>query len=294
MPDSDWPARNAICLDCRATFTDPDEPHVHDHELISLRNHSDRERLLSRVWGRLLRRSQSSKKPFILSLVLGTIALAGAIAVFLPMLGAASPAVAVAGLLIALVASAMRNAEHVIPASELVIERERDLPLPAVIAPPRLAGGTAIVATVDPGPTAPSPITRTPAVAFAIILSADDHDADKLLRDCATVGFSLTTMHGDTIEISAGSIEIIAHGAPHPHHAERVEEYLDALDPLRHDVDDEDPFSYQHSAEIVVRPGDHVAVHNPIKRVSFAPQSGYRQARQVFGVEGTPCIELLP
>jgi hypothetical protein len=43
-----------------------------------------------------------------------------------------------------------------------------------------------------------------------------------------------------------------------------------------------------------VRPGDHVAVHNPIKRVAFTTEGGYRQAaRQIFAVEGTPCIEVL-
>jgi hypothetical protein len=109
------------------------------------------------------------------------------------------------------------------------------------------------------------------------------------------VGFSLTTPDGDTIEIPAGSIEIIAHGTPRPVAAERVEAYLDSLDPLRVQSNDEDPFCYQHIAEIAVRPGDHVAVHNPIKRVAFAAEGGYRQAaRQVFAVEGTPCIELLP
>jgi hypothetical protein len=295
MPDPEWPARTVICLECRATFTDIDEPHVHPYQLVSLRKSWERKRLISQVWGAVTTRRRFSPRRMLLSITLGGAALGGLAAVFVPMLGVGGPATAGAGLLVMLVAQALRNTERVLPEIELIEERQRAHPLPGSPAQPRLAGGSAIVATVDPGKTVPSPLTGVAAVAFGVILSAGDHDTGKLLRDGATLGFSLTTLDGDTIEIPAGSIEIIAHGAPQPVTEARIEAYLDSLDPLRLESNDDDPFSsYEHIAEIAVRPGDHVAVHNPIKRVAFASEGGYRQAaRQVFAVEGTPCIELL-
>ncbi len=288
-----WPKRTAICLDCRTTLADRRESHAQGHTVVSLKRSAGREQLIDRVWGVWERqKGRSSPRSWAVEAVAIGIAAAGIAMVLLPF---GHPGI---GMLMALVAGTGKFLFTEATRARAIDRRVRATPLPGAKPPPRLSGGSSIVGTVSSGDTAPSPLTGTEAVAFSVTLATDAHYPAGSLNDGATLGFTITTAEGDTIEIPRGHIEIITHGKPLTRRKKHVERYLRDLDPLRARSDDKDPFQHRHAAEVAIQIGDHIALHNPIHRIAFdtsGPTPGYREAaRQIFAIDGIPCIELLP
>ncbi len=180
--------------------------------------------------------------------------------------------------------------------------RERQTALPGQEPPLLLAGSSAVMGTVADGPEGVSPLSGARGVAFTINLIVDQEEGGRVLTDAATLGFVITTTEGDDVIIPAGRIRILAHGGRTEHSGEALDEYLLSIDPLRRHDRDSDPFEHESAVETLLQVGDHVALHNIIKRTACPPPQwlgtwtgGYRGIAPSFcTIEGTPCVEILP
>lgn len=289
-----WPQRTAVCLDCRTLLRDTQEPHIPGHKVVSLRDARERDRLIERVWGPMHVEKKLHLGWSLIAVSLTAVSIVGLGALLLTGVGEWLFWLVVFGF-----GGVLSFFQNLFRRTEQEVEgRVMDQPLPGDDPPLRLAGSSAISGTIAGGKTALSPITRAPCVAFAVTLGASRHELGGALRDAATVGFAIITLSGDTIEIPAGRIELVSHSAPLQGARQATTTYLDGVDPVRRSDDDRDPFAHSAVAEVVLQRGDHVALHNPIRHKAFATantERGYRDApRQVFTIEGTPCLELLP
>ena len=259
---------------------------------------SGRARLLDRVWGEVSLKQARAPVATALLVILGVI-----IAAVIVLTPSSMGPHGVGGVIAVLIGIGSLLIQEI--NSRIMTEgRARRTPLPGKPPPQlRLAGSSSIMGTVSAGEVALSPLSYTPAVAFSITLGNDERRSDRALPgraliDSATVGFTITTAEGDSIEIPRGRIEVISRGKTLTPARGRVDAYLREFDPLRRSSDDEDPFEHHRATELVIRIGDRVALYNPIKRKAFATvgfMGGYRDpVRQIFAVKGTPCIELLP
>ena len=138
-------------MDCRTTLTHRREQHSPGHEVISLRNTANRDRLVKQVWGKLIKQAGKAPLASAVSFLTAIMAIAGV--AFL-----VAPGKAGIGLLMFLLASIARYILSEINVHITTEHRERLTPLPGVKPSPRLAGGSSILGTVTGGNTAPSPI----------------------------------------------------------------------------------------------------------------------------------------
>lgn len=261
------------------------------HQIVPLRTRSGRRQLIEYVWGKMVREASTAPIASALSFLAGVAAVVGAVMVLTP------SGLQVPGMFMALVGFGARFVLGEMNTKTVVEHRERFAPLPGIRPTPRLAGGSSIVGTVTSTETAPTPILGTDAVAFAVTLSVDENPTG-ILCDAATIGFTVVTREGGVIEIPRGTIEIVTHGRPLDRYGRALQRHLARLDPLRRSSDDRDPFIHDDVAEVAVCVGDHVAIHNPIIRKGFdhsGMAGGYREsAREIYAIDGVPCIERLP
>ena len=289
-----WPRRTAVCLDCRTLLSDVQEPHIPGHRVVSLRDANQRDQLIERVWGPLHTERKLDPVWSLLAFAVTVVSILGLGALLLSGLGELVFWAVVLGFggITSFFRNLFRKTEHDVEA------RVMNQPLPGDDPPLRLAGSSAISGTIASGKTALSPITRVPCVAFAVTMGASRQQLGGALRDAATVGFAIVTNDGDTIEIPPGRMELVSHSVPLQGVEQTTSAYLDSIDPTRRSDNDRDPFAHRAVAEVVLQLGDHVALHNPIRHKAFAAdrlERGYRDSpRQVFTVEGVPCLKLLP
>ncbi len=307
-----WPERRAICLDCRTALLDAGEPHG-GHTVVSLRSSRARRRFVDRVWGPPVLTEQARGYPWIhaAALLLGV-----SLCILVFEIGAA-PSIVVTAICAAILATVLGMLASSLTSSPLriLLGRRRRHPLPATKSPSAKllvadsagddpddtpADTPTMTGRVTATHTAPSPLTGTPAVAFAISLSmAESGSEDFMLHDGGTLGFTITTADGQDITIPRGRVEILASESPRPVAPEVVANYLSTLDPLRGDSSDGDPFTHHTAIEIVIRPGDHVRLHNRVQALGFASEDlshpSYRHPPpRTYAIRGVPRLERIP
>ncbi len=309
MIENEWPERRAICLRCRQTFADPSIPHASGHELVSLRSQPGRDRLIGHVWGMPVLTTGKLAWPPSWRIVQVVSGLVAVVCLSLGAVGLLGPIASIIGLVALLLT--LLGATHDPPEddpgpgsdhNESRWRRERETALPGQEPPLLLACSSAVIGTVADGPAGASPLSGERGVAFAINLIVDKDEGGRVLTDAATMGFVITTTEGDDIIIPAGRLRLLAHGGRTEHSGETVDEYLLSIDPLRRYDRDSDPLEHESAVETLLRVGDHVALHNIIKRSTQPPPqwlgnwaAGYRGiAPSFFTIEGTPCVEILP
>lgn len=282
MPD--WPARTAICLNCRTALGDGQPCDSRWHQTAGLRERDGREALLERAFPAESSFSRNGEPkntspprrawPWVILFLLCAVAFARFPSLLLLALGLTA-AGAVARVELRRVYAARR------------------LPRGAVREPPLLREATPIAGTVLETKQLPSPLLERPCVAFAISLEhSDGESVHTVLRDAATIGFDLETNDGQRVAIPRGRLRLAAKG-DRVFDRKAVLCYVRSLDPLGV-RSKPDPFGHRVAREAVLRVGDRVLLHNHVEQAldPDTPPEGYREAApSVLRPAGTPCVE---
>ncbi len=146
---------------------------------------------------------------------------------------------------------------------------------------------------------APSPMGGQDCVAFRVELHQPKADKSSLmLRDAFALAFEVRGHDGTRMMIQSGPVEL--HGDAHKlKRRATVECYLADLDPVGAGSGEENPspFPWREATELVLRPGDRVAVRCAADQGldPRAAPSGYRDMpRTLLLARGVPLLELLP
>jgi hypothetical protein len=298
-PSTPWPARSAICLDCRTVLPDGSPCPHGKHRTASLRDPGGRESLLSRVWGsRSLREDvrEASRAGGIgggaslfdrcsgcdVSDVGGGNALLVLVVVF------------VAIFVLWLVGRWIIRALHRRRLRRQVRARgaERDLPA---------APSTGCIGTIEShGPLLAAPVDERPCVAYGLAVMHHDGPARRapqtMLRDGATLGFEVVLASGERARIPAGPCTLDLTGARRSRPSSRLADYLRAIDPQHGQANDLEPFPCDHVDVATLAPGDRVEILSPITSIadpSVAPAS-YREAAGIMVPVGPVRLRPLP
>ncbi|HTJ46739.1 MAG TPA: hypothetical protein VL463_31750 [Kofleriaceae bacterium] len=282
----DWPARDAICLQCRTALPrDTRCPHGHDRAC-SPREPAGREALLTEVWGpppvrtRIAQAARAGGVGGSASLIdacggcgdVGSLdgwAFVAAIVVFL--------VVAIAWLVIALIRDRMRRRAAARGAQRLPV-----------------AAPTGLVGVIAPAACARDPIDGVACVAFGVELRQGTRTVT--LRDGATVGFDVVLDSGERVRVPPGACAIDLRGvrATAPDRR-RLDALLGALDPLRATSNDLDPCPHDRVFARTIRPGDRVEVLGPVVAMPdpTAQVGSYRESpRTLLVPDGAPRLRI--
>jgi hypothetical protein len=269
-----WPARNAICLDCRTALPDGHAC----HRVRSLADPAGREALLSEVWGSKSVREAARAGAYGGS---GASLLDGCSScdvgdVFDPR--------ALLVLVVVFVAIfVLRLAWRLI--AELLRRRRQRLRARGASCGNVRFGRASACGTIRAGASEPDPITGEPCVAFA----AELHYRDRvMLRDGATVGFEVELDTGERVAIAPGLCRLDTDAAVR---AAPCEHYVKTLDPQRQPGDDFDPLPGDELRVAHLRVGDRVELHGPLILEPSA-ETGYRDAHLLV-TDGVPCLRAL-
>jgi hypothetical protein len=270
-----WPARDAICLDCRTALPAGQRCHT----VRSLRDPAERDALLETVWGpKTLRRNLRDATRA--GAIGGTSAWAfdGCSSCDATDLGGGEALVVLLVVFFAIVVIWL----IVRYAVDRHRQRSQILRAKGALRGPRFTRGGpqgVIRATT----TEPDPISGEQAVAFGVELRSA---RGVMLRDGATLGFELDLDSGERIAIPAGACVIDLAKATR---TKAPELYISRLDPLRADGDDLDPFPASDAKLVVLRPGDRVELHSPLTgELDPTKESGYRDAATRLAITGVP------
>jgi hypothetical protein len=269
-----WPARTSICLDCRTALPTGQRCPSGHARVQSLHQPAGREALLNEVWGPKewrahLRNATTAGAVGGASMSWGdcigcdfvdgelALVLAGVVLVFC--------AFFMLWLLTRYVMDALRRRtalRNSLQGATAALE----------LGPPT---GLVGVVTADSAALL-APLGGGACVAFAAELTHGRKRA-VLLRDAATVGFCLELDTGERVIIPPGPCVIDLAGAERrrPAHAGQ---YLAALDPLRANSDDLDPFAHDRLATVTIRSGDRVEVLSPLEPGAITAERGYRDS----------------
>jgi hypothetical protein len=273
-PDMNWPRRRTVCLNCRTLQPNATACRAAPrHRVVDLDAKAGRDALLTRVWGdpSVRARIRTAAK------VSGT---GGATGGVLDACGACDGCGAAdvgggLGEIIAavLVVAAVFLVGYVLFLGARALWRWWRRPPPpsprgADADGLRLGSATGRTGTVVATTTALSGVSNEACVAFAVEAVAVHREREQVvLRDAATVGFEVALDDGTRVRIPAGAIVLPVAAAERRSVDARFTAYVDEVDPLRHGVDDLDPFAATHVREIVLRPSDRVEVRGALRRL---------------------------
>jgi hypothetical protein len=300
LPSPPWPARSAICLDCRTVLPSGTACPHGKHRTASLRDPDGREALLCQVWGpRSLRaRVREASRvggiggggASLLNGCPGCDVLDAADCHVLLVLVLAFFAIFALWLAGRWIFDAVRRwrfqrALHARGA-------QRDLPA----APPTGCIGTVL----GRGPLLAAPIDERLCVAFGLAITHHDGSLRRgpqtMLRDGATLGFEIELDSGACARIPAGPCTLDLTAARPARPSPRLDRYLRTIDPQHGQVDDLEPFPCDHVDVTTLAPGDRVELLSPIASIadsSLAPVT-YREAATIVVPVGPVRLRPLP
>jgi len=273
-----WPPRDAICLDCRTALSAGQPCPGGRHRVKSLREPAGREALLDEVWGpKPMRRRlrEATRAGAIGSPGVGLLDGCGSC----DLLNAADDVRILAVLVVAFIAIvAIWFAVKLV--IELVRRHRNRLRANGAGRPGPRFGRAFARGKVAAGATEIDPVTKKPAVAFGIQLREPRRGV--MLRDGATIGFTVELDSGECVNIPAGACAI---DASYGNRVSLDAAYSAAIDPLRND-DDLDPFPGTEARLVVIAPGDRVEIHGALVPAPAPGETGYRDARVVLVPDG--------
>jgi hypothetical protein len=130
-----------------------------------------------------------------------------------------------------------------------------------------------VVGTVRATRTKPDPLTRRSCSAYAAELE-DTHGI--MLRDCATIGFDVELVTGETVRVPPGLIAIDMERASEV--APDLDVYRERIDPLRSTTMDLEALPGDGVRLQLVQPGDAVEFLGEVERVPVSAPAGYRDS----------------
>lgn len=267
---STWPARSAICLDCRTVLASPDHCPHGAHRGVSLLDARGRAALVTAVWGSAL---VGDRDPSPAAEDTGRDRASSWSAWHgFDVSGFDIALVLVLGVL--LVVAVWKLGRFLMQQVDNRRHQLRARGAPRALPAPRVSGRIGTVVARD---QRFEPLTGQPCVAFGVALS---HRRQTMLRDGTTIGFDIALDSGERVQIPAGLVAIAATRAAQHVHDARIAEYLLALDPARRHRAHDDPFVYDDARLTLVRPGDRIELLSPV--ASIADPAGlpvaYREA----------------
>jgi hypothetical protein len=179
-----------------------------------------------------------------------------------------------------------------------LVRRRRQAPKPkGALLPVRRSRGERVQGEVLDGVTTES-TGASACVAHELNLSAKRFVGSALmLRDGISAGFRVSLPSGQIATVPAGRVRLKASNARVVSDYQRVRQRLVEIDPLRSQVDDLDPFPFDHAAEVCIAPGDWVELVGEFERQALGEHraEGYRDAAAATLVaSGVPLVRLLP
>jgi hypothetical protein len=289
-PTSSWPARAAICLDCRTALPDgADCPHG-KHRTASLRDPDGREALLSRVWGSRSLRARMREASRVGGISGGGYSLSDGCSGC--DVSDATSSHVVIGLVIVFIGVFLLYllGRWIFDA---VQRRRLQLRARGASRAPRAARPTGCIGTIIArGPLLAAPVAARPCLAFGLAITHHDGSLRRgpqtMLRDGATLGFEVTLDNGGRAWIPAGPCTLDLTGATRTRPSSALDDYLRTLDPWHGKADDLAPFPCDHVDVATLAPGDRVEILSPI--TSIADPSGapvtYREAAGILVPDG--------
>jgi hypothetical protein len=294
-----WPARSAICLDCRTVLpTGAPCPHG-THRSVSLADPDGREALRRRVWG-----SRSPCAPEPEASCVGGLAVGGASVrdgfswtdpielLDLPGLIVAIALVVVFFSFRMLRFVGRRLVELTRPRQRCARGAQHELPA---------ASATGCIGTiVTSRPLLAAPIDGRPCVAFGLAITHQDGSLRRgpqtMLRDGATLGFEVELASGERARIPAGPCTLDLATARRAWPSPRVDAYLRTVDPQHGGDDDQPPFPCDQVDVATLAPGDRVEILSPVSSIAAAPAAfiAYREAAGIVVPMGPVRLRPLP
>jgi hypothetical protein len=260
-----WPTRSFICLDCRTLLPDAACPAGGRHRVTSLATHESRERLLDTVWG-----PKSVRERLVEAGKVGTGSAAASTSFHAcDLLGVFQLDVFALVLLVvgvfwffgSLLVSLFRRRR---------VRRSGRAASAPGLQVGRMKG---VVGTVRATRTELDPLTRRSCSAYAAELE-DSHGI--MLRDCATIGFDVELVTGETVRVPPGLIAIDMQRASEV--APDLDGYRQQIDSLRETTMDLEALPGDGVRIQVVQPGDTVEVLGEVEHVPVGEPAGYRDA----------------
>jgi hypothetical protein len=301
-----WPARTAICIDCRTALpANTACPGGHQHRVTRLDTEDGREQLLVAAWGPrpLRQRLLAASKAGAAGASGGTFAQACS---GCDLIGEDIRVVLVFLVLFAVIAGVwflagyIRDRMHLRRLGRLA--RGATLPAASCGAPTEQVGVIVSAAAAD------DPISRTRCVAFSTVL---DRYGKVMLRDATTIGFDVELTTGETVRIPPGPcvIEVPADATARP---QDLDGYRRALDPLRDGREivpgpqlssvrkarrlvnaDLEPFPADRVGLVTLAAGQRVEIASELEPMAATGETGYREAHHVLVPRGVvrlrPC-----
>jgi hypothetical protein len=301
-----WPARGALCLDCRTALA-PGQgcPVSPRHRVASLADPAGRDALLTRVWGpRPVREhirdaTRAGAVSGTGSSVLDSCGLIDCLGggVDLAELGA----IALLAAVIAAVVFVLWLVITLVPRAIRAWRRSRWQPRGVRRAPDGLGRPSGLFGTITAvEPARGEPLTGHPCLAFAVELvhRAGWRRRRRMLRDAVTVGFEVALDDGGRVRIPPGSLllDLDAARTIRPP-VQRMADYLAEIDPGRAASDDLDTVPHHEVRHLILRAGQRVEVRGRLHATADprAVPSGYRDAAATLLVpDGAPRLVLAP
>lgn len=173
-----------------------------------------------------------------------------------------------------------------------IMVRERDRPLGAATEPMVALNAVGFRGRIEEGPTTLVPLGKVHAVGFALeVLHHEAAGSPVMLRDGATLGFSVAGDDGRILLVPPGGVQMAAGGlATVDRNRRRIQAYLRQLAPASAEPS---PFPCDEVHLALLVPGDLVTVR-AVAAVRPDPRgrAGYREApRSILMASGVPWVE---
>lgn len=271
-----WPTRDAICLDCRTTLAANMECPAGHRRVTSLGDPAGRSKLLDEVWGPVASRRRLREAT-------RAAAVGGPSASLLDSCtgcdaGLAGDGVGSALLVLLVAFIAIVVVWYVAKLIVEIVRRYRDRPRPNGAGHGGPTFGRAFacgtVVAVDQ-PAVVDPITSRPAVAYGVELRARGRGV--MLRDGASVGFTVELETGERVRVPAGVCVV---DASRGESTVVAETYLGAVDRFRGSADVE-PFPGADGRVVVIAAGDRVEIHGRLVPTPTGDERGYRDGAAI-------------
>jgi hypothetical protein len=271
----------AICLDCR-TLLDGEEPcDVAAHRVASLRTFAGRERLLVEVWGgsetrraEMERARHDGRKHLWV----------GVGALGLPLLLHAHLwwAIGVVVSLSCLIDAALRQ--------KVWRPGARLSPHGAAQRPAAIGGGSALRGVAVGVPELRAPASGRPCLAYALSLQ---RRRSVMLMAARTGPLTIQLEDGGTVEVPAGRLRMAGADEMVVGASGLLRRFLLAIDPLRAQAVDLDPFPIGQVREAILVEGDRVEIESPVAARLGAERPGrdpYRERPVQIWSAALPCV----
>jgi hypothetical protein len=145
---------------------------------------------------------------------------------------------------------------------------------------------------VEAAETIRAPLSGTDCAAFGVrVLSDGSTGGPVILREARAAEIDVVGDDGRTVRVPAGRVRLIEHGttgeifegaqlASYLGEVGRAMKLLDKLDPV------------DEAEEVVIEPGDRIALYGDVGEMADPEPSGYREIRWLRVALGTPILEL--